>query len=129
MLITDKTLSFLAKNAALMYITTRPSHQECERVQELKLPWARLYREEFCIKDFILTPNIVSVIFKNKDSFEDYLKKAPIINNSYPEIRDNCYSEIKNANKRYPKWLINLLCCFTIKRKNRKHLREKYIRK
>ena len=63
---TDKTLSFLAKNAALMYITTRPSHQECERVQELKLPWARLYREEFCIKDFILTPNIVSVIFKNK---------------------------------------------------------------
>ena len=30
--------------------------------------------------------------------------------------------------KTYPRWLIRLICCFVPKSKNRKHLREKYIR-
>lgn len=30
--------------------------------------------------------------------------------------------------KKYPKFLINLLCCFVIKKKNRHHIREKYIK-
>lgn len=117
---TDNTISFLAKNAGLMYIITRPTHQESKKIQKLKLPWAKLYREEFGMQNPILTPNIVSIIFKNKNTFENYLEKAPIIN--------NCYSKIKNTNKKYPKWLINLLCCFIPKQKNRKNLRKKYIK-
>ena len=61
--------------------------------------------------------------------FKDETDKALI--NQYIDLKNeiNQYkSEIKNYINRYPKWFINLLACFIPKRKNRKHLREKYSR-
>lgn len=82
---TTETISFLLHNAGFHFFQVRPQHQELPSVQELKLPWARLYRHEFGIKDFILTPNIVAVAFKNKDCYAEYKMRAPSIQNNYNE--------------------------------------------
>jgi 2-polyprenyl-3-methyl-5-hydroxy-6-metoxy-1,4-benzoquinol methylase len=84
---TDKTLGFLLHNAGLHFFVIRPQHQETQEIQQLKMPWARLYRHEFCLDSFILTPNIVAVAFKKEQSLNDYLSDAPEIKNDYQEIQ------------------------------------------
>lgn len=85
---TKETLEFLLHNAGFHFAKVRPQHQETKAIQDLKLPWVRLYRQEYGLTnpdDFILTPNIVVVAFKKKELLEAYLKKAPPINNTYEE--------------------------------------------
>ncbi|MBN3063662.1 class I SAM-dependent methyltransferase [Pectobacterium aquaticum] len=80
---TEKTIGFLLQNAGFHFFCVRPQHHESESIQRLKLPWAKLYRHEFGIKNFILTPNLVVVAFKTKNSLEEYLKNVTPINNDY----------------------------------------------
>jgi 2-polyprenyl-3-methyl-5-hydroxy-6-metoxy-1,4-benzoquinol methylase len=82
---TENTMRFLLHNAGFHYAAVRSQHQECKEVQELKLPWARLYRMEFGLEDFILTPNLFTVAFKTQNALDTYLAKAPIIENRYSE--------------------------------------------
>jgi 2-polyprenyl-3-methyl-5-hydroxy-6-metoxy-1,4-benzoquinol methylase len=82
---TDNTIRFLLHNAGFHYAAIRPQHQENDEVQKLKLPWARLYRTEFGLHDFILTPNIIVIAFKTEDALNKYLSTAPKICNDYAE--------------------------------------------
>jgi hypothetical protein len=59
----------------------------------MKIPWADLYRFEYDLEDFALTPNIVAVAFKNEDVFKDYMSRAPLIQSGY----------------RSPMWLAHLI--------------------
>lgn len=82
---TRHSIGFLLHNAGLHYYTVRPQYQESERIQMLKLPWARLYRDEFGIADPILTANLVAVAFQNEDAFKKYIADVPEIHNDYAE--------------------------------------------
>ncbi|WP_440862620.1 class I SAM-dependent methyltransferase [Symbiopectobacterium purcellii] len=85
---TQNTIGFLLQNAGFHFFCVRPQHQETAEVQKLKLPWARLYRHEFGIDNFILTPNLVVVAFKTREALDEYLEKAPLIKNKYNETVD-----------------------------------------
>ncbi|WP_264039798.1 class I SAM-dependent methyltransferase [Pectobacterium carotovorum] len=93
---TENTISFLLHNAGFHFFSIRPQHQESAMVQELKLPWARLYRHESGMDNFILTPNLVIVAFKTKDGLEKYNKKSPKISNTYP---DAVYSKARGLRR------------------------------
>jgi 2-polyprenyl-3-methyl-5-hydroxy-6-metoxy-1,4-benzoquinol methylase len=80
---TTYSLSFLLRNAGLHYITVRAERQEPLRMQWMKIPWANLYRFEYGLEDFALTPNIVAVAFKDEDMFKDYMSRAPLVQNGY----------------------------------------------
>lgn len=82
---TRESISFLLHNAGLHHIQIRPQHTESVEIQKLKVPWAKLYRNEFGLRDVILTPNLVVVAFKEKACMDNYLKRAPNISNSYEE--------------------------------------------
>lgn len=82
---TEITLKFLLCNSGFKHMQVRPQQNESRRIMKLKMPWVNIYREEFGLKDFILTPNLISVAFKNNDAFQNYIEKAPIIKNSYKE--------------------------------------------
>lgn len=72
---------------------------------------AFIKNKDYFIKE--LYNNISSKIEKNQNQFI-YKLSNDIINN------------IENRTKKYPKCLINIICCFIPKRENRRHLREKY---
>lgn len=87
---TKETLEFLLHNAGFHFAKVRPQHQETAEIQQLKLPWARLYRQEYCLTnpdDYILTPNIIVIACKNQQVLEEYLSQAPHILNDYPEVK------------------------------------------
>jgi len=83
---TDISLRFLFHNSGFHFSAVRPSHHESEVVQKLKLPWARLYRTEFGLTDFLLTPNIVGIAFKNEKAFNRWMATAPEIKNEYLDL-------------------------------------------
>jgi 2-polyprenyl-3-methyl-5-hydroxy-6-metoxy-1,4-benzoquinol methylase len=80
---TDVSINFLCKNAGFKYILTRPQHQESPHILYLKKPWANLFEQEFGISDMILTPNLVTILFKNEETYKEYLKKVKPIHNNY----------------------------------------------
>ncbi|MDR1495005.1 MAG: class I SAM-dependent methyltransferase [Rickettsiales bacterium] len=80
---TDITMRFLLHNAGFHHTAVRPQHQESEEVQRLKLPWAQLYRNEFGLEDFILTPNLIVAAFKTQNALDRYLANVPVIRNDY----------------------------------------------
>lgn len=82
---TEDSLAFLLHNAGFHDFCIRPTHNESQEVQNLKLAWARLYRHEFGLKNIILTPNIIAIVFKNKESYQSWQEKAPIIDNPYQD--------------------------------------------
>ncbi len=84
---TDNTCKFLLHNAGFHFFSIRPQNQETAKIQNLKLPWARLYRYEFGLTNFILTPNLIVVAFKKANILDLYLKKTPIIQNDYMEVK------------------------------------------
>ncbi len=94
------TISFLLHNAGFHYMDIRPQHKESSKVMRLKRPWADIYRKEFGIEDVILTPNLVTVAFKNKTEFESYLKAAPIIKNDYYKYNQNIFLRLWHRMKR-----------------------------
>lgn len=94
------TISFLLHNAGFHYMDIRPQHKENSKVMRLKRPWADIYRKEFGIEDVILTPNLVTVAFKNKTEFESYLKAAPIIKNDYYKYNQNIFLRLWHRMKR-----------------------------
>ena len=80
---TPITLDFLCKNAGFDYITTRPDVKECLELRRLKVQYAEIYRKQFGLDNLILTPNLLTIAFKDKDVYENYLKQAPLIDNNY----------------------------------------------
>ncbi|MDR1071724.1 MAG: class I SAM-dependent methyltransferase [Rickettsiales bacterium] len=82
---TPHTLAGIFRVAGFEFFDFRPHLQETKEVQNLKLPWARMYRQEYLINDFILTPNIIAVIFNSKKAFGEWEKRAPEIHNDYLE--------------------------------------------
>ena len=80
---TPVTVRFLCQNGGLDYVLTRPEGEETIELQRLKAPYAEIYRQQFFIDDVILTPNIVSVVFKDKRMFEEYQESVQKINNEY----------------------------------------------
>lgn len=97
---TEDSLSFLLHNAGFHDFCIRPTHNESQEVQNLKLPWARLYRHEFGLKNIILTPNIIAIVFKNKESYQSWKAKAPIIDNPYQDDRKAKSNKIKHLIKK-----------------------------
>jgi hypothetical protein len=65
------------------YFTMRPHMIESKRVQDLKFPFAEMYREEYGLKDFILTAHLFCVAFKNEAAFYEWSADAPEIKNDY----------------------------------------------
>lgn len=110
---TKITAEFLLRNAGFSFISVRPTHHESKRIQNLKLPWANLYREEFGLQDIILTPNLFCIAFKNKEIFTQWHNNAPILTNAYPpppvSFMKRMRRAIKNNIKRFFRH------CFTLR--------------
>lgn len=92
-------------------------------------------------ENFIGTMN-QNQIFKSRIIEEQERRKGIKVN--YEELKNNIndlYNQINEIKqnkiiknnklkfKKYPKWFINLCCCFILKKKNRKHFRKKYSKK
>ncbi|MDR3348935.1 MAG: class I SAM-dependent methyltransferase [Acidaminococcales bacterium] len=82
---TSETISFLLHNAGLHFFAVRPQYKESAGLQNLKLPWVRLIRRELGMKDFIMTPNLMIVAFKDENVLKRYLVSAPKIKNDYQD--------------------------------------------
>lgn len=82
---TAESLSYCLHNAGLHSFAIRPHMQESERVQELKLPWARIYREEYGLRDFILTPHLFCIAFYSESAFYKWFANVLPIDNNYSE--------------------------------------------
>ena len=82
---TDNALRGILMRVGFAYNAIRPHLQENPVVQALKLPWARLYRYEYGLEHFILTPNFVSMSFKSEKTYRDWVNTAPEICNDYLE--------------------------------------------
>lgn len=108
---TDISVSFLCKNAGFEYIVVRPQHQESEEIQELKRPWANLYKKEFGLENFILTPNLVIILFKDKKIYKNYLSKVKPINNIYTHRfkYKNFWEKIFSIKNFYPHKIITII--------------------
>lgn len=83
---TAKTIEFLCKNSGFEYINIRPEFQKSEDLQLLKTNYANIYRKQFGFKDIILTPNLMVILFKNKDKHILYNELTPKIYNTYDKI-------------------------------------------
>ncbi|WP_104718123.1 class I SAM-dependent methyltransferase [Helicobacter trogontum] len=80
---TEHSLGFLLHNAGFHNFCIQATHNESLEIQRLKVPWAKLYKNEFGIQEPILTPNLIAIIFKNKESYQKWKQHAPIIKNAY----------------------------------------------
>ena len=80
---TPVTIKFLAENAGFNYVVSRPEVVEDTELKELKAPFAEIYRKQFGLTDLILTPNIMSILFNDKNSFERYNATTPQLLNKY----------------------------------------------
>lgn len=80
---TPVTIKFLCQNGGLNNIITRPEGEETIELQRLKSPYAEIYRQQFFIDNVILTPNLVSVVFKDEKKLNEYKENTPEINNQY----------------------------------------------
>lgn len=84
---TPVTIEFLCKNAGLNHVIIRPEVEESQRLRTLKAPFAEIYKEQFSLDDIILTPNILAVIFKSKESFDKYITDTKPLVNDYKFVR------------------------------------------
>ena len=84
---TPVKIKFLCNNAGLNYVITRPNIEENQRLRILKSTFAEIYKEQFGLDDIILTPNILAVIFKNKDCYNNYINRTKRIVNDYKFVR------------------------------------------
>ena len=80
---TPDTLEFLSKLGGFNEVVIRPEYQEVEEDKVLKALFAQLYNVQFGMKDVILTPNLIAILFKSKEIAEQYKINAPKINNNY----------------------------------------------
>lgn len=80
---TEKSLAFLLHNAGFHYFTFRAEKKESRKLKKIKYSHAKLYYYQFGIENPILTPNIVAVACKTQQKLDNYLSKAPIIDNNY----------------------------------------------
>lgn len=99
---TSNSLNFLCKNAGFKYIHINHEHQEAPHVMYLKRPWGILFEQEYGLKNVILTPNIVTILFKNETSYKNYLQNVkPIINDYTKSFKYNRFIERIFSIKRF----------------------------
>lgn len=99
---TSISLDFLCKNAGFEHIHINPEHQEAPHIMYLKRPWGILFEQEYGLKNVILTPNIVTIMFKNETSYRNYLQNIkPIINDYTKSFKYNKFIERIFSIKRF----------------------------
>lgn len=118
---TPITIKFLCQNAGLNYLTTRAEVIETQDLQRLKSFYAEIYRQQFFIDDVILTPNIISVVFKLEDTLNEYLASAKEIKNDYAYTYD--FVNLKTLTEYY---FFRLLIKILPSAKLKKKIKSKY---
>lgn len=121
---TPITIKFLCQNGGFDYVTTRADVIETQDLQRLKSFYAEIYRQQFFIEDVILTPNIVSVIFKTEAAFNDYLAEAKEVKNEYAYSYE--FVNLKTLTAYYFARLLIKLLPHKLAKKYKKKIESKY---
>lgn len=82
---TENSLIFLLESAGFPNNLIRPFAFERKDIVRLKRKYAKLLYLEFGLENQILTPNLVSVSFKNSRIYDEYKLNAPCLNVDYGE--------------------------------------------
>lgn len=104
---TEISLGSILKNANLPHCVFRPQYLEDKEVRTLKSSYARLLSKEHGLREQILTPNIMAIVFKNKQDKEEYLKTTPALINDYFEA-DGISQGFMNGCSKIRKFLLDI---------------------
>ncbi|MCL2877456.1 MAG: class I SAM-dependent methyltransferase [Acidobacteria bacterium] len=84
--LTETSIEFLLRNSGLHYIAVRPEGgEESDEKKKLKQLWADLYKLEIG-RVPIMSLNIVTIAFKDKEAFKFWKKNLPYLSDTYESI-------------------------------------------
>jgi hypothetical protein len=83
---TQDSISMIMHNCGLHHYVLRPQYKHGRGIRKLISLWDKIYRMEIQNKDFILTPNIIVIAFKDENLLKEYIARAPEIKNDYMNI-------------------------------------------
>ena len=120
---TDRTINFLLNNSGFSYVINRPTHQETIELESMKKYFYDLYKLQYGRENIILTPNMLTVAFKNELDYETYKSITQPVKTFYEELENT--SNYSDTDIRLPRCFLFLT--WFMSKKNRKRFREKHI--